>query len=103
MLSGLTLWVRHLVNLMEDLVLRDAAGRIARFLLEIQPGADGLVKLPGLKRYVASHLNLTSETLSRTFRRLIAAGLIAERKNNRVELLDKKLLKKVTEGQYPRL
>jgi CRP/FNR family transcriptional regulator, dissimilatory nitrate respiration regulator len=106
MLLGLTHWVRHLVNLMEDLVLRDAAGRIARLLLEaksIGEGATGkgIVKLPGLKRHLASHLNLTSETFSRTFRRLIDAGLIAEGKNNRVELLDTKALRRVAEGMFP--
>ena len=72
MLLGLTHWVRHLVNLMEDIVLRDAAGRIARLLLEAKPVAEGIsakkiVKLPGLKRHLASHLNLTSETFSRTY------------------------------------
>ena len=54
---------------MEDLTLRDAAGRLARFLLELPQSkrtTDGIVKLPGLKHYVASHLNLTSETFSRT-------------------------------------
>jgi CRP/FNR family transcriptional regulator, dissimilatory nitrate respiration regulator len=112
MLLGLTHWVRHLVNLMEDIVLRDAAGRIARLLLDAKPVAEGpvggkgsvggtIVKLPGLKRHLASHLNLTSETFSRTFRRLIDAGVIAEGKNNRVELLDKKALRRVAEGMFP--
>jgi CRP-like cAMP-binding protein len=102
MLLGLTLWVRHLVNLMEDIVLRDATGRLARFLLEAQRDTAGLVKLPGLKRHVASHLNLTSETLSRTLRRLIDAGMIAERQKNRVELIDLKALRRVAEGRYPK-
>jgi CRP/FNR family transcriptional regulator len=101
LLMGLTHWVRHLVNLMEDLVLRDAAGRIARLLLEAKPVGENAVKLPGLKRHLASHLNLTSETFSRTFRRLIDAGLIAEGKNNRIELIDKKSLRRVAEGMFP--
>jgi CRP/FNR family transcriptional regulator, dissimilatory nitrate respiration regulator len=64
---------------------------------------DDTVKLPGLKRHIASHLNLTSETFSRTFRRLIDAGLIAETKNNKVQLLDRKALGRVAEGMYPKL
>jgi CRP/FNR family transcriptional regulator, dissimilatory nitrate respiration regulator len=103
MTLGLTAWVRHLVNLIGDIVLRDAAGRIARYLLEIRPAADGTVKLPGLKRHIASHLNLTSETFSRTFRRLIDAELIAEAKTNKVKLLDRKSLSRVAEGLYPKL
>jgi CRP/FNR family transcriptional regulator, dissimilatory nitrate respiration regulator len=101
MLLGLTHWVRHLVNLMEDLVLRDAAGRIARLLLDAKPVGESTVKLPGLKRHLASHLNLTSETFSRTFRRLIDAGMIAEEKNNQVELINKKALRRVAEGFFP--
>ncbi len=106
MMTGLTIWVRRLVAMMEDITLRDAAGRLARFLLELlksQPTADGIVKLPGLKRYVASHLNLTSETFSRTLRRLVAAGLIAEVDNDRVRLLHPKKLRQVAEGLFPKL
>jgi hypothetical protein len=47
MLVGLTHWVRHLVNLMEDLVLRDAAGRIARLLLDAKPVGKGLSNCRG--------------------------------------------------------
>jgi CRP/FNR family transcriptional regulator len=105
-LSGVTVWVRRLVTLMEDLALRDAAGRVARFLLELaesHPKADGLVRLPGLKRHVASHLNLTSETLSRTFRRLIAAGLIAEVGTAGVRILHPRKLRLVSAGLFPKM
>ena len=103
MMTGLTLWVRHLVNLMEDVVLRDAAGRLARYLLQFPPDAEGRIELPGLKRHVASHLNLTSETFSRTLRRLLDAGMIAESDANRVQVLDRGRLEQVAEGLFPRL
>ena len=103
MMTGMSFWVRHLILLMEDIVLRDAIGRIARFLLEATPDRDGTVRLPGLKRHVASHLNLTSETFSRTFGRLIEGGLIAEQDNNRVELRDPDRLRAIAEGMFPKL
>ena len=102
-LTSLTVWVRHLVTLMEDVTLRDAAGRLARFLLESPQAADGTIELPGLKRHVASHLNLTSETFSRTLRRLIEAGLIAEADNARLRLLQPKKLRQVADGLFPKL
>lgn len=103
MMTGMSFWVRHLISLMEDIVLRDAIGRIARFLLEEAPKKDGTVKLPGLKRHVASHLNLTSETFSRTLGRLIEAGLIVEQDNNRVELREPERLRAIAEGLFPEI
>ena len=103
MLTGLTRWVRHLVGLMEDIVLRDAAGRLARFLLELKTGEEDTIQLPGLKRHVASHLNLTSETFSRVLRRFVEAGLIAEPENNRLRLLDLGQLDLVAKGMLPKL
>jgi len=50
---------------------------------------------------VASHLNLTSETFSRTVRRLVDGGLIAELESSRVRLLDREALRKVAEGMFP--
>jgi CRP/FNR family transcriptional regulator len=106
MMTGIALWARRLVMLVEDIALRDAAGRLARFLLELsesKSAADGTIKLPGLKRHVASHLNLTSETFSRTLRRLIDAGLIAETDAGRVRLLHPKKLRQVADGLFPKL
>jgi CRP/FNR family transcriptional regulator len=103
MMAGMSFWVRRLISLMEDLVLRDALGRTARFLLESETDPDGMVRLPSLKRHVASHLNLTSETLSRTLSRLIEAGLVVEHDKNRVELCDPRQLRAVSEGKYPEI
>jgi len=113
MMTGMTLWVRHLVGLMEDIVLRDAAGRLARFLLQLQPADRGPIELPVLKRHVASHLNLTSETFSRTLRRLAEAELITlldsnrpdgnRPDGNRVVLTDPEKLRLVAEGLFPKL
>ena len=103
MITGMTRWVRQLVGLLEDIALRDAAGRLARFLLELKPAGDGTVELPGLKRHVASHLNLTSETLSRIFRRLVEAGLIAELQDTRIRLLDVEKLELIAKGLFPQV
>jgi CRP/FNR family transcriptional regulator, dissimilatory nitrate respiration regulator len=106
MMTSMSLWVRRFVMLMEDITLRDAAGRLARYLLELaalKPSAAGTIELPGLKRYVASHLNLTSETFSRTLRRLVEAGLVAEVGKSRVRLLQPKKLRQVAEGLFPKL
>jgi CRP/FNR family transcriptional regulator, dissimilatory nitrate respiration regulator len=106
MMTSITLWARRLVTQVEDIALRDAAGRLARFLLELagsKSSTDGTIELPGLKRHVASHLNLTSETFSRTLRRLIDAGLVAEAEAGRVRLLHPKNLRQVADGLYPKL
>jgi CRP/FNR family transcriptional regulator len=103
MMTSLSVWVRQLVTLMEDVTLRDAAGRVARFLIALKADDAGTVKWPGLKRYVASHLNLTSETFSRTLRRMVEAGLIEELEKNRIRLIQPKKLRQVAEGLFPKL
>jgi CRP/FNR family transcriptional regulator len=101
-LAGMSGWVRHLVGLLEDIVLRDAVGRVTRYLLEIAGQRGPKFELPVLKKHVASHLNLTSETFSRTLRRLTEAELIAM-EGGVVRLLDVDGLREAAEGVYPRL
>lgn len=100
LLQGLTVWVRHLVDLVEDVVLRDAIGRIARYLLGVEADAEGTIELPTLKRHVANHLNLTSETFSRTIRRLTDAGLVLPTEPAKLRLLDRDQLQKIAEGLH---
>jgi CRP/FNR family transcriptional regulator, dissimilatory nitrate respiration regulator len=98
MMGGMALWVRHLVGLLEDIVLRDAAGRLARYLLQSPTQPDGTIELPTLKRHLASHLNLTSETFSRTLGRLIEGGMLVELEGNRLEIRDRPRLAQLSEG-----
>lgn len=103
MLTGMAMWVRRLVGQIEDIVLRDAAGRLARYLLESPQTPRGAVELPSLKRHLASHLNLTSETFSRTLRRLVATGLVAEEGASQLQIVNRKGLQAVAEGAFPEI
>jgi len=97
LVQGMAMWVRHMVGIVEDVTLRDAAGRVARYLLEAPTSADGSIELPTLKRHLASHLNLTSETFSRTLRRLDEDGLIAST-DGTLRVLDREGLQMLAEG-----
>jgi CRP/FNR family transcriptional regulator len=111
-LVSMAVWVRHLLGLVEDLTLRDAVGRFARYLLEVSAAqgvgeAGALVELPSLKKHLASHLNLTSETFSRTLRRLSDAGLVSSETlpsgSAAIRILDRQGLADACEGFFPRV
>lgn len=101
-LSSMALWVRSLVSLLEGIVLRDAVGRVAGYLLQVHSQQGATIALPGLKKHIASHLNLTSETLSRTLRQLREDKLITETQKGLV-IDDLRGLQRIAEGFYPQL
>lgn len=102
LLAGMSLWVRSLVGLLEDLVLRDAGGRVARHLLATAAERpDEAFVLPVMKKDLASHLNLTSETLSRTLRRFVESELIEMDAHQRIRILRRGALEEVSEGLLP--
>ena len=99
LVGGMALWVRQLVGLLEDLVLRDATGRVARHLLEAAPQGDQPFQLPMLKKDLAAHLNLTSETLSRTLRRLAQRGAISVSGPQQIQVLEPAQLEEAARGR----
>jgi CRP/FNR family transcriptional regulator, dissimilatory nitrate respiration regulator len=102
LLASMAFWVKHLVDLLEGIVLRDAASRVAKYLLDASAGgSDGArVALPSSKRNVASHLNLTSETFSRTLRQLKDAGIVHEHEDD-LRIDSREGLVAVAEGLFP--
>ena len=101
MMTGMAKWVHMLVGLMEDLVLRDATARVARHLIQSDSSAGrSEFTLPMRKKDLASHLNLTSETLSRTLHRLLECGLI-ETREQRIRIRDLAKLQDVADGLAP--
>jgi CRP/FNR family transcriptional regulator len=100
--EGMAGWVRQLVGLLEDVVLRDAAGRVAGYLLrQDEQKARTAFTLPVLKKDLASHLNLTTETLSRTLRRLAEAQLIEMPDAQQVRVLNHEAMEAVAQGLLP--
>lgn len=79
MLGAMSQHLRVLVGLLDDLTLKDVETRLLNWLVKrCPPGTLGEVhvELRSTKRTLAAELGTTSETLSRTFARLRAAGLI---------------------------
>lgn len=92
LLVGLSHWVRRLTGFIEDITLRDATGRVARHLLLAKVDSRGTVGLAGLKKHIASHLNLTSETFSRVLRKLADVGAVTLVDERRLRVVDRQAL-----------
>lgn len=97
LLVGMSRWVRHLTSLLEDITLRDADGRVARHLLQAKADSRGMVGLAGLKKHIASQLNLTSETFSRVLRKLSDTGVVEVVDGKRLRIVDAEALRALGE------
>lgn len=89
MLSGLSQWIRNLVQRIEDLTLSDSEERLQRFLASRCPEGENPpveISLGARKAVVASLLGITPETFSRLLLKLSASGFI-KISGNKITLL----------------
>lgn len=78
MLASMSLHLKHLVQTIHDMKGKQIEGRLAEWLLQHSPEADGVTPfmLPVSKKTLAAQLGVTSETFSRTLARFRREGLI---------------------------
>ena len=87
MIAGLSHFLRQFTVQIEDLTFRDVPARLARYLLSFYDEKPILISLPVSKTQLASNLGTTSETLSRTFRKLSDDEIILVQ-GKEIEILD---------------
>jgi CRP/FNR family transcriptional regulator len=103
LIARLSQRLRQMASLVEDLALREAPGRLARYLLDLagaDPAPGEVVRLPIPKGELASLIGTRGETLSRVQRRLADAGVIGVR-GAAVTLLRPDLLLEIADGENP--
>jgi CRP/FNR family transcriptional regulator len=91
LLNSMSKKLQSLVSLIDSLSLKDARGRLARYLSTLLPPdseAPATVDLPMSKTLLSQHLGVKMETLSRTFRVLVNDGTLGSIKQGHIEILD---------------
>ncbi len=100
MLSSMAAWLRRMVDLVEDLSLKDVEARFLRFLktrLErtgVDIEKDTVIELDVDKAVIAAQINAVPETFSRMLKRLSEKNVI-EVKRNRIRVLSPEVLEDV--------
>jgi CRP-like cAMP-binding protein len=93
MMAGMAFKLRRLVSLVEDLTLRDARGRLCRYLVGLAEEGVDYVQLPVQQTLLSRMLGLTSETLSRTLKNLRDDEIIDSSRGGRIEVCNWELLR----------
>jgi len=98
MIAGLSRYLRQFTVQIEDLTFRDVPARLARYLLELSERSGATVTLPLSKSQLASNLGTTSETLSRTLRKLIDEELV-QVQGKAIEILNAERLYELSDSK----
>lgn len=91
MIAGMSRYLRQFARHIEDLTFRDVPARLARYLQEEGGAQQVVVELPISKSQLAANLGTTSESLSRSLRKLADDDILAVR-GKTIEILDRERL-----------
>jgi CRP/FNR family transcriptional regulator len=100
MLSSMAAWLRRMVDLVEDLSLKDVEARFLRFLKNrmerqgIDIDKDTEIELDVDKAVIAAKINAVPETFSRMLKRLSEKNVI-EVKRNRIRIISPEALEDI--------
>lgn len=97
LLAGMAAKLRRLVGLVEDLTLRDARGRLCRYLLTLVPEGEDEIVLPFPQTVLARMLGITQETTSRTLKALFDEGVLESLGPGRFRVLARDVLEVAVE------
>jgi len=99
MLAVLSVRLRHFVQLVDDLALKEVSARLAKHLLDLSARAEGakMVELDTTKTMLASRLGTIAATLSRTLAKMQRLGAIRT-KGKRVWITDRDGLQALAAG-----
>jgi len=97
LLAGMAAKLRRLVGLVEDLTLRDARGRLCRYLLTLVPEGEEEIVLPFPQTVLARMLGITQETTSRTLKTLFEEGVLESQGPGRYRVLQREVLEVAVE------
>lgn len=95
-ISGLSRFLRDFTIQIEDLTFRDVPSRLARYLFSFGEDVSSAIELPVSKSQLASNLGTTSETLSRTLRKLADDEIISVQ-GKKIAILDLARLRDLAE------
>jgi len=98
MIGVLSVRLRVLASLVEDLSLKEVGGRLAQHLLRLAGPSSKSITLDIPKAALAAQLGTVAETLSRTFARLEKGGIVSV-SGAQIDILDRTALERLVSGQ----
>ncbi len=100
MLAVMSLRLRHFVNLVDDLSLKEVSARLAKYILNLSKRQGGKpdIQFETTKAMIASRIGTIAETLSRTLTRMQKNNLINV-KGKHITILDFEGLQSLAEGE----
>jgi CRP/FNR family transcriptional regulator, dissimilatory nitrate respiration regulator len=99
MLANLSIRLRHFVNLVDDVSLKEVSARVAAYIVNLIPNDKcHTVQLDTTKTMMASRIGTIAETLSRTFTKMQKNNII-KMQGKEIRILNRDALHALAQGE----